>query len=135
MQPIDRVINYRRLRFFQRSSRPSPLSPIRSPRLGNVIRCGLISAGANPIRPLARTDCARGIGSEIFGWPLAIVLVHRFHIIGNYEIIKRHRNPGALASDARLAVYLLLVKRGPEGYTPTELANDWTFRLRRSRFI
>ncbi|MFZ1906070.1 MAG: winged helix-turn-helix domain-containing protein [Steroidobacteraceae bacterium] len=28
----------------------------------------------------------------------------------------------ALASDARLAVYRLLVKRGPEGYTPSELA-------------
>lgn len=27
----------------------------------------------------------------------------------------------ALASDARLAVYRLLVKRGPEGYTPSEL--------------
>jgi ArsR family transcriptional regulator, arsenate/arsenite/antimonite-responsive transcriptional repressor len=29
---------------------------------------------------------------------------------------------GALASDARLAVYRMLVKRGPEGYTPSELA-------------
>ena len=28
----------------------------------------------------------------------------------------------ALASAARLAVYRLLVKRGPEGYTPSELA-------------
>jgi DNA-binding transcriptional ArsR family regulator len=28
---------------------------------------------------------------------------------------------GALASEARLAVYRLLVKRGPEGYTPSEL--------------
>jgi DNA-binding transcriptional ArsR family regulator len=28
----------------------------------------------------------------------------------------------ALASESRLAVYRLLVKRGPEGYTPTELA-------------
>jgi len=28
---------------------------------------------------------------------------------------------GALASDARLAVYRLLVRRGPEGYTPSEL--------------
>jgi ArsR family transcriptional regulator len=27
----------------------------------------------------------------------------------------------ALASEARLAVYRLLVKRGPEGYTPSEL--------------
>lgn len=29
---------------------------------------------------------------------------------------------GALASEARLAVYRLLVKRGPEGYTPSALA-------------
>ena len=28
---------------------------------------------------------------------------------------------GALASEARLAVFRLLVKRGPKGYTPTEL--------------
>jgi ArsR family transcriptional regulator, arsenate/arsenite/antimonite-responsive transcriptional repressor len=28
----------------------------------------------------------------------------------------------ALASEARLAVYRVLVKRGPEGYTPSELA-------------
>lgn len=28
----------------------------------------------------------------------------------------------ALASDARLSVYRMLVKRGPEGYTPSELA-------------
>jgi DNA-binding transcriptional ArsR family regulator len=28
---------------------------------------------------------------------------------------------GALASESRLAVFRLLVKRGPEGYTPSEL--------------
>jgi ArsR family transcriptional regulator len=28
----------------------------------------------------------------------------------------------ALASEARLAVYRMLVKRGPEGYTPSELS-------------
>jgi len=28
---------------------------------------------------------------------------------------------GALASEARLTVYRLLVRRGPEGYTPSEL--------------
>ena len=30
----------------------------------------------------------------------------------------------ALASEARLAVFRLLVKRGPEGYTPSELTNS-----------
>jgi DNA-binding transcriptional ArsR family regulator len=29
---------------------------------------------------------------------------------------------GALASEARLSLYRLLVKRGPEGYTPSELS-------------
>jgi ArsR family transcriptional regulator, arsenate/arsenite/antimonite-responsive transcriptional repressor len=29
---------------------------------------------------------------------------------------------GALASEPRLAVYRLLVRRGPDGYTPSELA-------------
>lgn len=29
---------------------------------------------------------------------------------------------GALASEPRLAVYQLLVRRGPEGYTPSELS-------------
>jgi ArsR family transcriptional regulator, arsenate/arsenite/antimonite-responsive transcriptional repressor len=29
----------------------------------------------------------------------------------------------ALASESRLAVYRLLVKRGPDGYTPSELAS------------
>ena len=29
---------------------------------------------------------------------------------------------GALASEARLAVFRLLVKRGPKGYTPSDLA-------------
>jgi ArsR family transcriptional regulator len=29
---------------------------------------------------------------------------------------------GALAQDTRLAIYRLLVKRGPEGYTPGDLA-------------
>lgn len=28
---------------------------------------------------------------------------------------------GALAQDSRLAIYRLLVKRGPEGYSPTDL--------------
>jgi DNA-binding transcriptional ArsR family regulator len=30
---------------------------------------------------------------------------------------------GALAQESRLAVFRLLVKRGPDGYTPTELAD------------
>jgi ArsR family transcriptional regulator len=30
---------------------------------------------------------------------------------------------GALASEARLSVFRLLIKRGPEGFTPSELAS------------
>ena len=31
---------------------------------------------------------------------------------------------GALASESRLAVFRLLIRRGPEGYTPSELASN-----------
>jgi ArsR family transcriptional regulator len=42
------------------------------------------------------------------------------------EIMKANEAIGtlsALASDPRLTVYRLLVKRGPEGYTPSELVD------------
>jgi ArsR family transcriptional regulator len=45
-----------------------------------------------------------------------------------FDIIETMKSPeaigalSALASDARLAVFRLLVKRGPEGYTPSELS-------------
>ena len=45
-----------------------------------------------------------------------------------FETIRNVKAPhaiealSALASEPRLAVYRLLVKRGPEGYTPSELA-------------
>ena len=50
-----------------------------------------------------------------------LALCLHFHII---EIMKSNEaieTLSALASEARLAVYRLLVKRGPEGYTPSEL--------------
>jgi DNA-binding transcriptional ArsR family regulator len=39
------------------------------------------------------------------------------------ETIDAIRALSALASEARLAVFRLLVKRGPEGYTPSELTD------------
>ena len=44
-----------------------------------------------------------------------------FHIIGNMKSMEAIAILSALASEARLAVYRMLVKRGPEGYTPSEL--------------
>jgi ArsR family transcriptional regulator, arsenate/arsenite/antimonite-responsive transcriptional repressor len=44
-----------------------------------------------------------------------------FHIIETMKVKDVIDSLGALASEPRLAVYRLLVKRGPEGYTPSEL--------------
>jgi len=51
--------------------------------------------------------------------PVAIVI--DFHIIETMKSNDAIDTLGALASEARLAVYRLLVRRGPEGYTPSEL--------------
>ena len=44
-------------------------------------------------------------------------------MIGNVKSQDAIDALGALASEARLAVFRLLVKRGPEGYTPSELSD------------
>jgi ArsR family transcriptional regulator, arsenate/arsenite/antimonite-responsive transcriptional repressor len=44
-----------------------------------------------------------------------------FHIIETMKSLEAIAALSALASEARLAVYRVLVKRGPEGYTPSEL--------------
>ena len=51
----------------------------------------------------------------------AVAIAIYFHIIENMKSTEAITALGALASEARLAVYRMLVKRGPEGYTPTEL--------------
>jgi ArsR family transcriptional regulator, arsenate/arsenite/antimonite-responsive transcriptional repressor len=45
-----------------------------------------------------------------------------FHKIESVKSKEAITALSALASESRLAVYRLLVKRGPEGYTPSELA-------------
>ena len=45
-----------------------------------------------------------------------------FHILEMMKSREAIAALSALASDSRLAVYRLLVKRGPEGYTPSQLA-------------
>jgi ArsR family transcriptional regulator, arsenate/arsenite/antimonite-responsive transcriptional repressor len=44
-----------------------------------------------------------------------------FYIIETMKSTEAVTSLSALASDPRLKVYRLLVKRGPEGYTPSEL--------------
>jgi DNA-binding transcriptional ArsR family regulator len=47
---------------------------------------------------------------------------HHFYIFGNmksYEVVEAL---SALAQESRLALFRLLVKRGPEGYTPSQLS-------------
>jgi ArsR family transcriptional regulator len=46
-----------------------------------------------------------------------------FHEYGNMKVNDIVKALGALAQESRLAVFRLLVKRGPEGYTPSELAD------------
>lgn len=55
----------------------------------------------------------------IKGSRLHVVLY--FYILGSMKAHEAVQSLGALASDARLSMFRLLVKRGPEGYTPSEL--------------
>lgn len=52
----------------------------------------------------------------------AIAFASQFDTLETMKSIEAITTLGALASDPRLSVYRLLVKRGPEGYTPSELA-------------
>lgn len=52
---------------------------------------------------------------------LTIASLKYFDIIGIMKYKEAIRALGALASEARLAAFRLLVKRGPSGYTPSEL--------------
>lgn len=45
-----------------------------------------------------------------------------FHILGTMKSTDTVNALAALASEPRLAVFRLLVKRGPKGYTPSELS-------------
>jgi DNA-binding transcriptional ArsR family regulator len=45
-----------------------------------------------------------------------------FYNIGNMKSIEAVESLAALAQESRLALFRLLVKRGPEGYTPTQLS-------------
>lgn len=45
----------------------------------------------------------------------------QFEIFGNMKKKDVVESLAALAQESRLAIFRLLVKRGPEGYTPTEL--------------
>jgi ArsR family transcriptional regulator, arsenate/arsenite/antimonite-responsive transcriptional repressor len=47
----------------------------------------------------------------------------RFDTIRNMKSIEAVTGLAALAQESRLAVFRLLVKRGPEGYTPTQLSD------------
>jgi DNA-binding transcriptional ArsR family regulator len=51
-----------------------------------------------------------------------IAIFNDFHILESMKSKEVIVALSALASESRLAVYRMLVKRGPEGYTPSELA-------------
>jgi ArsR family transcriptional regulator, arsenate/arsenite/antimonite-responsive transcriptional repressor len=46
-----------------------------------------------------------------------------FHILGNMESLDVVISLAALAQESRLALFRLLVKRGPEGFTPSQLTD------------
>jgi DNA-binding transcriptional ArsR family regulator len=48
--------------------------------------------------------------------------IEQFDKVGNMKATEAVAALGALAQESRLAVFRLLVKRGPQGYTPGELA-------------
>jgi len=52
----------------------------------------------------------------------SIAISHEFYKLETMKAKEAITALSALASESRLAVYRLLVKRGPEGYTPSELA-------------
>ena len=47
-----------------------------------------------------------------------------FDIFGNMKSIEVVEALSALAQESRLALFRILVKRGPEGYTPTQLSEQ-----------
>jgi ArsR family transcriptional regulator len=53
---------------------------------------------------------------------LAVAPALPFHIIGTMKEPSAITALSALASEARLGVFRLLVRRGPQGFTPSELA-------------
>ena len=46
-----------------------------------------------------------------------------FYIFQNMKSSKAIESLAALAQESRLAIFRMLVKRGPEGYTPTQLGD------------
>ncbi len=56
------------------------------------------------------------------GRELKLTTATHFHNTRIMKSLEAVIGLAALAQESRLAIYRLLVKRGPEGYTPTELA-------------
>jgi DNA-binding transcriptional ArsR family regulator len=50
-----------------------------------------------------------------------LTLLFYFYIFGNVKSQEAIIGLAALAQESRLALFRLLVRRGPEGYTPTQL--------------
>ncbi len=52
-----------------------------------------------------------------------MIASHYFDIIKTMKVVDVVESLAALAQESRLAIFRLLVKRGPEGYTPTQLGD------------
>jgi ArsR family transcriptional regulator len=54
--------------------------------------------------------------------PAPLIVGHYFDIFRIMKSTDAIESLAALAQESRLAIFRMLVKRGPEGYTPTDLA-------------
>jgi ArsR family transcriptional regulator len=62
-----------------------------------------------------------GRGATLDDSRLVLIPFFQFHIIGNMKAVAAIVTLSALAQESRLTVYRLLVRRGPDGYTPSQL--------------
>jgi ArsR family transcriptional regulator, arsenate/arsenite/antimonite-responsive transcriptional repressor len=53
--------------------------------------------------------------------PIPLIVGHYFDIFRIMKSTDAIESLAALAQESRLAIFRMLVKRGPEGYTPTEI--------------
>jgi len=87
--------------------------------LGHVRLPRVVVDDSPPLTATARF--ARRIVSGAAGQPYRFTAAYHFHYLGSMKSTEVVTGLAALAQESRLAVFRLLVKRGPEGYTPTQL--------------
>ncbi len=88
--------------------------------LNYTISCNSVKPSARPHDPVRVTEASASTPHSCFKH-VVVAFYLLFDILGIMKSNEAIDSLGALASEARLAVFRLLVKRGPSGYTPSEL--------------